>query len=460
MAPIKIEAEQMSLSGYIQENNSAASGGKVISLFTNPSGVTGLASGTASFTFNGLRGLYDLEVGYFDENDGDASITLAANGTQIAEIGFNEVTASGSPTAATFRTATISNVSVSAATQFLITGFSDERIPQQQAEWARVDYVQLTKIETGVLSFSAPTFRVTENGTFAQITVTRTGGSARAISAVVTPNGGTATAGVDYVGAPITVDFADGDTASKVIQIPINNDNVYTGNRTVNLALSSPLGTGILGSQSTAILTIIDDELRTIGGPGDDVLIGNADNNRLRGRGGNDRLVGLGGDDTLIGDLGNDVLLGGAGNDTLLGGKGNDRLEGGAGNDILQGGPGNDRLNGGDGNDVLIGGPGRDTLRGGKGNDILIGGRGADNLFGGAGRDIFVLARREGRDIIRDFEDRRDKIGLAGGLSFSALTFTARNNNTLISANGDQLALVMGTSPRQLSAADFTEFSV
>ncbi|MBS1678226.1 MAG: hypothetical protein JST08_12675 [Actinobacteria bacterium] len=66
---------------------------------------------------------------------------------------------------------------------------------------------------------------------------------------------------------------------------------------------------------------------------------------------------------TIRGGPGNDVLIGGAGNDKLIGGPGDDELNGRGGNDMLLGGPGDDVLNGGPGEDTLIGGPGHNVLR-------------------------------------------------------------------------------------------------
>lgn len=99
-------------------------------------------------------------------------------------------------------------------------------------------------------------------------------------------------------------------------------------------------------------------------------------------------VVGGYGDDTLTGDGGDNTLRGGPGNDYLDGGGGDDIVAGGAGNDTLLGGAGNDDLLGKTGDDVLHGGPGSDSLNGGPGNDTLDGGSGPDSLVGGDGTDV------------------------------------------------------------------------
>lgn len=102
--------------------------------------------------------------------------------------------------------------------------------------------------------------------------------------------------------------------------------------------------------ESEEIEPIVEDEVlsrkRTVGTPGDDVLIGTD---------GHDELVGASGNDVLHGLGGSDVLLGNEGDDQLFGGTGRDRLDGGAGNDILDGGQDTDL----------------DLLRGGLGDDVI-----------------------------------------------------------------------------------------
>lgn len=159
------------------------------------------------------------------------------------------------------------------------------------------------------------------------------------------------------------------------------------------------------------------------GGLGDDQINGGNQSDALYGEQGNDSIFGDDGSDVIYGGVGNDLLDGGARHDNLYGGAGKDTLKGGIGNDFLKGANGDDVLNGGVGNDELYGGAGHDKLSGGAGNDELFGNRGNDSLFGGLGDDelsgglgidTFVFGKKEGDDVIRDFETGRDIIQLKG----------------------------------------------
>lgn len=140
---------------------------------------------------------------------------------------------------------------------------------------------------------------------------------------------------------------------------------------------------------------------------------------------------------------------------TLNGGNGQDNLTGKNGNDILSGDNGSDTLLGDRGNDTLLGGNGSDTLNGGAGNDLLDGGNGPDLLTGGTGRDTFVLVKNAGGDIVTDFTDTVDFLGLSGGLTFGQLTIAAGGNDTLIKLGNDTLATLTGVAANLITADDF-----
>ena len=108
------------------------------------------------------------------------------------------------------------------------------------------------------------------------------------------------------------------------------------------------------------------------------------------------------------------------------------------------------------GNNTLDGGDGNDTLRSGIGKDILIGGGGNDRLRGGSNGDVFVLAPNSGTDVIVDFFDRQDRIGLSGGLSFADLTFSGRD--ILITNTQERLATLIGIQTADLGSNRFIAF--
>ncbi|MBW4491011.1 MAG: ExeM/NucH family extracellular endonuclease [Trichocoleus desertorum ATA4-8-CV12] len=151
------------------------------------------------------------------------------------------------------------------------------------------------------------------------------------------------------------------------------------------------------------------------------------------------------------------VLNGGNGEDTLSGTSGRDELNGGNGRDTLNGSNGNDILNGGNGDDILLGQISNDILMGGNGDDWLEGGQGQDVLTGDHGSDRFVLAFGAGTDIIQDFQDGKDLLALAGGLTFGQLTIANNANDTLIrvTATNGLLATLNGLPINSITAIDF-----
>ncbi|HEX8492185.1 MAG TPA: Calx-beta domain-containing protein [Pyrinomonadaceae bacterium] len=126
----------------------------------------------------------------------------------------------------------------------------------------------VTVNEGGVLKLSATTYSVSEGAQAATITVTRTGGSAGAASVKYNTLNGTAAgasscfAGTDYRTMAGTLSWASGDASPKSFTVPLCNDAVYEGSETVNLSLGNAAGSASLGSPSTAVLTIPDNETR------------------------------------------------------------------------------------------------------------------------------------------------------------------------------------------------------
>ena len=62
------------------------------------------------------------------------------------------------------------------------------------------------------------------------------------------------------VAASGILNWADGDVASKTFTVSITNDTAIESDETINLALSNPTNGAVIGSLSTAILTILDND--------------------------------------------------------------------------------------------------------------------------------------------------------------------------------------------------------
>jgi hypothetical protein len=110
--------------------------------------------------------------------------------------------------------------------------------------------------DPGQLQFGAPSYSALENGGFAQITVTRAGGSDGTVTALFATSGGSAVPGTNYMPVAQVLSWADGESGAKTILIPVRDDNIYGGDATVNLTLTNPTGGATLGSPATTVLTI------------------------------------------------------------------------------------------------------------------------------------------------------------------------------------------------------------
>ena len=235
------------------------------------------------------------------------------------------------------------------------------------------------------------------------------------------------------------------------------------------------------------------------GGSGSDTLsftttgfTSHADGAALRLTTGNatnfENLIGTYYADTIYGDSGSNYLYGYSG-----GGIGNDVIYGLGGNDFLLA---NNSTDGGSdrgwlvtpnvgsdlsgklnfltkfdatGNVRLYGGTGDDVLIGAKGDDALDGGQGRDHMAGGAGSDTFVLRAGDGNldislaDIIYDFIDGTDTLGLSGSLTYNNLIITQGNGtdtstaNTVVKTSTEFLAILLHTEYTTITFLDFQQ---
>ena len=194
-------------------------------------------------------------------------------------------------------------------------------------------------------------------------------------------------------------------------------------------------------------------------------LSGGTDNDTIVTGSQNDVINANSGDDNVISYSGKDRLNGESGNDTLDGGDNDDFIQGGSENDTIFGSAGSDFLLGDEGNDSLSGGAGEDVLMGGAGEDLLDGGAQSDRLLGFDGVDIFVLTSGDTGNIIYDFEDNIDLLGV-NPASFGASTIAEVYNNSLsfsqngtsteINSDSDLLATLYNVNLNNLTVDDLT----
>jgi hypothetical protein len=137
---------------------------------------------------------------------------------------------------------------------------------------AAADVPQSFTINGALIALSQSNYNVDESANSLQVAITRTGSSVGAVSVSystsdasgLTPCNvatGMASQRCDYTTTSGTVTFADGET-SKVVTLLINEDAYVEGSEVFTVTLSNLVGTGTtLGAQSTATVTILDNDL-------------------------------------------------------------------------------------------------------------------------------------------------------------------------------------------------------
>jgi len=158
-------------------------------------------------------------------------------------------------------------------------------------------------------------------------------------------------------------------------------------------------------------------------------------------------------DDDNIFTVTSGLLAGRLGGLRSLGG--NDVITGSADADIINGNRSDDQISGLGGDDTLFGGAGNDVLKGDEGNDLLFGDLGNNTLTGGPGSDTLILRPSGGGDVVTDFENGVDFLGLPEGLTFAQLSITQGQAGTLISFGPEVLVTLNGVSSSLVTAESF-----
>ena len=119
----------------------------------------------------------------------------------------------------------------------------------------------------GQFEFAASTALVSESRGDVEVVVNRTQSANGSASITVTPIAMTAGPG-DFSLAPTTVSWSDGDLAPKAVRITISNDTNSEPTETFTVELSNPTGGASIGPNSTATISITDDDSPGAGASG------------------------------------------------------------------------------------------------------------------------------------------------------------------------------------------------
>lgn len=128
---IVIEAEDMRLCNYKVECRDAASGDADIVL------ACAGGTGTASTTFTGPAGVYDMTITYMDENDGKGAIEVYVNGTKVQTIKLDKNNNGNGDACSTFSDITLQDLNLKAGDVITLKGIGN------CYEGVRIDKIKL-----------------------------------------------------------------------------------------------------------------------------------------------------------------------------------------------------------------------------------------------------------------------------------------------------------------------------
>jgi len=137
--PFTISAESLfpeNVTGYQLESSNAAEGGSMLSLRNSNSTV-----GTATFTFDGASGIYDLIIGVFDENDGQSTFELTQQSNLVGSVLLDQ-DPGGNAASQNSKVELIlgDDLTITSGDSFTITGFQD------RGEFVRLDFIKFVPV--------------------------------------------------------------------------------------------------------------------------------------------------------------------------------------------------------------------------------------------------------------------------------------------------------------------------
>ncbi len=284
-----IEAEDMALRNYREDDVDAASGGQVIRLRRD--------EGEASFVFGAEDGFYDFRLAYIDENDGEGAIEIYLNGVLIETIDLTQNNNGNGGDGSTISTHVIDGLSLKQGDEITLKGTRDAW------EFARIDAVTFTQVP----SPNAPVITSDGGGETASIAVAENTGSVTTVMAEdadgETPvfrivGGADAalfsidadTGGLTFNTAPDFETPADADAdnlyevtveASDGFNIDTQTITVTVGDENDNAPIISSSDSATVGENTQTVLQVIATDADTVGGPLEFSITGNGADDAL-----------------------------------------------------------------------------------------------------------------------------------------------------------------------------------
>ncbi len=201
------------------------------------------------------------------DGSGNVSVQFAtvSGGSAVPGVNFSNVTATLSfPPGEVFESVAVPVLDDGVVTSNLQVNLNITNATPPAAIGPNTAVLTIVNVESAV-SFSTASYSVTKSvlSGFGTLDVIRLGGTNDTCSVdFLTTTNGTAVAGVDYFPTNVTVTFNPGDV-DKPVQVPIINNSIPEGYRTVIAVLTNVVNT-LLYSPSNATLTIVD----TVNAPG------------------------------------------------------------------------------------------------------------------------------------------------------------------------------------------------
>ena len=123
-----------------------------------------------------------------------------------------------------------------------------------------------TPADSDPLAFSAASYSVAQNAGSVTLTVTRMGSPTSAVSVAYASSDSTAVAGADYTATSGTLQWAENDSTSKTISIPVSNATpVLRVQNHLPSTLSNPSVAAATGTPDVATVTISGDSTMAMG---------------------------------------------------------------------------------------------------------------------------------------------------------------------------------------------------